>query len=232
MIKTIVTDIEGTTSSINFVHQVLFPYAAKNLPGFIRANHASSPVKSALQEVAALTDIASNDIDALITQLLNWIAEDQKVTPLKQLQGLVWEYGYRNGDYKAHIYADALSALQHWHQQNIELYVYSSGSIYAQKLFFSFNEGGDLTGLFKGYFDTVTGPKREAQSYQKIQQAIAKPANEILFLSDIVEELDAAADIGMHTAWLQREQAEMTPHSRHLCARSFTEIELTRWDTL
>ncbi len=231
MINTILTDIEGTTSSIHFVHEVLFPYAAKNLPEFVRNNHAKPEVNSALQDVAALAGIAADDIDALIAQLLRWISDDKKVTPLKSLQGLVWEHGYRNGDYKAHIYADALTALQAWHQQGIDLYVYSSGSVYAQKLFFEFNEGGDLRRFFKGYFDTVTGAKREVESYQKIQQVIGKPASEILFLSDIVEELEAAAAAGMHTAWLQRDTAEIEHTPRHLCVASFADIELTRWDT-
>ncbi|MDF1691842.1 MAG: acireductone synthase [Zhongshania sp.] len=225
MIKAIVTDIEGTTSSIHFVHDVLFPYAAKHLPAFIRGNRSIPAVDNALQEVARISTLAPDDTDALITQLLQWIASDQKVTPLKTLQGLVWEQGYRNGDYKAHIYHDALAALQKWHQQGLALYVYSSGSIYAQKLFFGFSEGGDLTTLFQGYFDTVTGPKREADSYQKIQQALGWPAEEILFLSDIVEELDAAAEVGMHTAWLQRE-GDMLQHPRHQCATTFTDIAL------
>ena len=232
MINTILTDIEGTTSSIHFVHKVLFPYAVKNLPAFIRNNHTKPEVNSALQDTATLAGLAADDLEALIAQLLRWISDDQKVTPLKTLQGLVWEYGYRNGDYKAHIYADALAALQLWHEQGLDLYVYSSGSVYAQKLFFEFNEGGDLSSFFKGYFDTITGAKREMLSYQKIQRAIGKPAQEILFLSDIVEELDAAAEIGMHTVWLQRETTDIERHPRHFCVRSFADIELTRWDTL
>jgi len=225
VIKAIVTDIEGTTSSIHFVHEVLFPYAAKHLPAFIRENRSTPAVDDALQEVARISKLATDDTEALITQLLQWIASDQKVTPLKALQGLVWEQGYRNGDYKAHIYPDALATLHKWHQQGLALYVYSSGSVYAQKLFFGFNEGGDLTTLFQGYFDTVTGPKREANSYQKIQQALDLPAEEILFLSDIVEELDAAAEVGMHTAWLQRE-GDMLQHPRHQCVDTFTDIAL------
>jgi enolase-phosphatase E1 len=227
VINTILTDIEGTTSSIHFVHEVLFPYAAKNLPEFIRNNHAEPEVSSALQDVAALAGIAANDLEALISQLLRWISDDKKVTPLKSLQGLVWEHGYRNGDYQAHIYADALASLQAWHQQGLDLYVYSSGSVYSQKLFFEFNEGGDLSSLFKGYFDTVTGAKRETESYQKIQKTIGKPASEILFLSDIVEELDAAAEVGMHTAWLQRDAAKIEHHPHHRCVRSFADIELS-----
>ncbi|CAA0091411.1 Enolase-phosphatase E1 [Zhongshania aliphaticivorans] len=225
MINAIVTDIEGTTSSIEFVHSVLFPYASKKLPDFIRQNHDHKAVAAALADTAKQSGIDVHNTEALITQLLQWIADDKKVTPLKTLQGLIWEHGYRNGDYQAHIYPDALSKLTAWQQQNINLYVYSSGSIYAQKLFFGFNEGGDLQTLFTDYFDTTTGPKREAASYRVIKQAIGLPANEILFLSDTLEEVDAAAEIGMSTAWVQR-QPPIAQHTPHQCVSSFSDIIL------
>ncbi|MEX1665336.1 acireductone synthase [Zhongshania arctica] len=226
MIKAIVTDIEGTTSSIQFVHEVLFPYAAKILPDFIRQHRGDRAVEVALTDVADQAGLDNKDTEKLIAQLLQWIAEDKKVTALKTLQGLVWDHGYRHGDYQAHIYPDALSKLIAWHQQGIDLYVYSSGSIHAQKLFFGFNEGGDLQYLFKDYFDTTTGPKREAESYRLIQEAIGIAAKEILFLSDIVEELNAAADAGMHTAWVQRAPAVISTHAQHQSVNSFADIQL------
>jgi enolase-phosphatase E1 len=226
VIKAIVTDIEGTTSSIQFVHEVLFPYATKKLANFIRQHRGDSAVETQLRDVADQAGLDINNTEQLITQLLQWIAEDKKITALKALQGLVWEHGYRNGDYLAHIYPDALTELINWHKQGIDLYVYSSGSIHAQKLFFGFNEGGDLQYLFKNYFDTTSGPKRESESYRAIQKAIGIAAREILFLSDIVEELNAANEAGMHTAWVQREPAPLIRHPQHQCVNNFADIQI------
>ncbi|MFQ3199556.1 MAG: enolase-phosphatase E1 [Zhongshania sp.] len=226
MIKAIITDIEGTTSSIQFVHEVLFPYAATMLPDFIRKHRGDSAVQAALQDVAIKAHLDISDTEKLIAQLLQWIAEDKKVTALKALQGLVWDHGYRHGDYQAHIYPDALNKLIAWHQQDIDLYVYSSGSIQAQKLFFGFNEGGNLQYLFKDYFDTTTGAKQETRSYHLIQQAIGIAAEEILFLSDTVEELNAAAETGMHTAWVQRTAEVIGRHAQHQSINSFADIQI------
>ena len=226
MIKAIVTDIEGTTSSIQFVHEVLFPYAEKKLPDFIRQHRGDTAVEAELRDAADYAKLDINNTEQLIALLLQWIAEDKKVTALKALQGLVWEHGYRNGDYQAHIYPDALTELINWHKQGIDLYVYSSGSIHAQKLFFGFNEGGDLQYLFKNYFDTTSGPKRVSESYRAIQKSIGIPATEILFLSDIVEELNAANETGMHTAWVQREPAPLIRHPQHQCLSSFADIQM------
>ena len=136
MIRAIVTDIEGTTSSISFVHDVLFPYAAEKMPQFVRAHRGEPAVEAILSEVAALSGVDAADSDALVEHLLTWIAEDRKLTPLKALQGLIWQAGYERGDYRAHVYPDAVIALRQWHARGLPLYVYSSGSIHAQKLFF------------------------------------------------------------------------------------------------
>ena len=226
VIKAILTDIEGTTSSIQFVHQVLFPYAAQNLANFIRQQRGDDAVEVALRDVATDAKIDIADTEALIAQLLDGIAEDKKITALKSLQGMIWEYGYRNGDFQAHIYPDALEKLIAWHKQGLELYVYSSGSIHAQKLFFGFNEGGDLRYLFKNYFDTTSGAKRDWESYRRIQQQINLPASEILFLSDIVEEVNAAAEAGMQTAWVQRESENVATHPQHQCVSNFADIQV------
>lgn len=210
MIKAIITDIEGTTSSISFVKDVLFPYATQKLPEYIRQHHDDPAVQEQLYATAGLSGIDAGDTEALIQQLLQWIREDKKITPLKALQGLVWQYGYEQGAYKAHIYPDAAQQLKRWHAQGIQLYVYSSGSIHAQKLFFQHSEAGDLTPLFRGYFDTTSGPKQEAVSYRKIAKAIGLPANELLFLSDIEGELKAAKEAGLQTCWLVREKD--SPH--------------------
>lgn len=175
-IKAILTDIEGTTSAVSFVFDVLFPYAARHLPDFVRQHATRADVAEQLQAVRQDSGEAAADVERVIEILLGWIAEDRKATPLKALQGMVWEQGYQAGQLKGHVYPDAVQALQRWHQQGYELYVYSSGSIQAQKLIFGCSDAGDLSGLFSGYFDTTSGPKREEQSYRRISQAMACPA--------------------------------------------------------
>lgn len=225
MIKAIVTDIEGTTTDIDFVHNVLFPYSTQRLPDFVRA-HASEPkVRAALAEAAYAAGLPVEDTEALIEALLSWIAQDRKITPLKTLQGLIWESGYRQGDFRAHIYADAVTALQRWQQQHRALYVYSSGSIFAQKLLFGHTEAGDLRPLFNDYFDTTTGNKRDAASYRSIVRSIDLPAANIAFLSDVLDELEAASRAGMATVWVQRGDGKLQHQSPHLSVRDFSEIQ-------
>ncbi|MFL1513220.1 acireductone synthase [Pseudomonas prosekii] len=211
-IKAILTDIEGTTSAVSFVFDVLFPYAAKHLPEFVRQNAGRADVAEQLDAVRRDSDEPQADVERVIEILLGWIAEDRKATPLKAIQGMVWEQGYQAGQLKGHVYPDAVDALKRWHQDGFQLFVYSSGSIQAQKLIFGCSEAGDLSPLFSGYFDTTSGPKREAQSYERITQAIGVAAGEILFLSDIVEELDAARTAGMATCGLAREGGELAGH--------------------
>lgn len=206
MIKAIVTDIEGTTSSLSFVKDVLFPYARLHLPDFVRQHADSDPVKSLLDDARHIAG-SELDLEALIARFIAWIDQDQKITPLKSLQGLIWQDGYRQGAFTGHIYADAVEQLRNWHRQGRALYVYSSGSVQAQQLLFGHSDAGDLTPLFSGYFDTHIGGKREAASYRHIIEQLALPAEQILFLSDIREELDAAAAAGMQTTWLVRDQA-------------------------
>ncbi len=224
MIKAIVTDIEGTTSSLSFVKDVLFPYARAHLPAFVRQHQDESEVASLLEDARREAG-ADLDGEQLITQFIDWIDRDQKITPLKSLQGLIWEAGYRQGDFKGHIYADAARQLQTWKAAGYALYVYSSGSVYAQKLLFGHTEYGDLTPLFSGYFDTHIGGKREVESYQPIAEQIQFQPGEILFLSDIKEELDAAHQAGLNTYWLIREQA-VDSRTTHRQAVDFDGITL------
>jgi len=211
-IKAILTDIEGTTSAVSFVFDVLFPYARENLPAFVR-NHAAEPVVA--EQIDAVRR-ESGELDAKLERvveiLLDWIAADRKATSLKALQGMVWAEGYRAGQLKGHVYPDAVGALRSWHEQGYALYVYSSGSIQAQKLIFGCAEVGDLTPLFSGYFDTGSGHKREAESYSRIAGSIGLSPSEILFLSDVVGELDAARKAGMHTCGLVRDGGELAGH--------------------
>jgi enolase-phosphatase E1 len=203
-VRAILTDIEGTTTDIAFVHKVLFPYARERIGGFVRAHAQDPEVRAQLDAISAEAG-QQLDGEQAIALLQQWIDEDRKATPLKALQGLIWAEGYRNGDFQGHVYADAEQALRRWHAQGRKLYVYSSGSVQAQKLIFGHTPYGDLTPLFSGYFDTRVGAKRETASYRRIASEIALPAGTILFLSDIGEELDAAREAGMQTAWLVRD---------------------------
>ena len=221
-IKAILTDIEGTTSAVSFVFDVLFPYAARHLPDFVRQNAGRADVAEQITAVRRDSNEPEADVERVIEILLSWIAEDRKATPLKALQGMVWAQGYQAGQLKGHVYPDAVEALQRWHAAGYQLFVYSSGSVLAQKLIFGCSEAGDLTPLFSGYFDTTSGPKREAQSYTNIQQAIGVEPGEILFLSDIVQELDAAQAAGLQTCGLAREGGEL---EGHVSVDSFTGIE-------
>jgi enolase-phosphatase E1 len=204
LLQAILTDIEGTTSSIDFVHQTLFPYARARLRGFLRDHASDVAVKAVLAEVEALENRALSHVEAA-TVLERWIDEDRKVTPLKTLQGLIWKVGYAAGELKGHVYPDTPAALRRWHAAGLKLYVYSSGSVEAQKLIFGHSDYGDLTPLFSGYYDTRVGGKREDASYRAILSDIGLPGNDVLFLSDVGEELDAARAAGMRTTQLVRD---------------------------
>ncbi len=227
--QAILTDIEGTTSSISFVHTVLFPYAARELPAFVRA-HGNEPEVRQWLDNAAL-DIGGVVSDDCIVELLQgWIREDRKHPALKALQGMIWKDGYERGEYRAHVYPDAVEALRRWKSECIALYVYSSGSVPAQKLLFGHCDAGDLTPLFSGWFDTAVGGKREAASYRRIAEEIDIPPGEILFLSDVVAELDAAHDAGMFTTLLDRRDDYPQPRTGeaahgHPRVESFAQIE-------
>lgn len=224
MIRAVLTDIEGTTSSLAFVKDVLFPYARKHLPAFIRS-HATAPEVRKLMNDVCTESGGTLDDAGIIQQLMLWMDEDRKVTPLKSLQGMVWEAGYRNGDFTGHVYADAVAGLREWHKRKVRLFVYSSGSIAAQKLLFRYSDYGDLTPLFSGYFDTHMGAKREAVSYRAILSVIGMPGSDVLFLSDIGAELDAAREAGLHTLQLLRPGTDPAPG--HTQATSFNDINLT-----
>lgn len=224
MIQAILTDIEGTTSSLSFVKDVLFPYSRTRMAEFARAHAREPVVRAQLDEVSRLAGRALT-IEEAIAQLVTWIDEDKKITPLKALQGLIWEAGYKQGDYQGHMYEDAVRWLRRWKEQGLMLYVFSSGSVLAQKLLFGHTAYGDLTPLFSGYFDTTIGNKRAAGAYRAIAGEIGLKPSGILFLSDIREELDAARAAGMQTVWLVRDGAPPAG-SAHPLARGFDEIRL------
>jgi enolase-phosphatase E1 len=226
VIRAIVTDIEGTTSSISFVKDMLFPYARKRLPAFVETHGDTPEVQHWLHEAAKEAGIIEASRQEIIELLLRWIDEDRKSTALKALQGMIWKEGYENGDFRAHVYPEVAAKLHAWRADGLHLYVYSSGSVPSQKLFFRYSEAGDLTPLFAGYFDTETGPKRERDSYEKIADAIGEQPGHLLFLSDIVEELDAAKAAGFLTGWLLRAPLQLPDMPRHPAYADFDAIAL------
>ncbi|MCL5497353.1 acireductone synthase [Escherichia coli] len=223
MIRAIVTDIEGTTSDIRFVHNVLFPYARERLPAFLNAQQYIEPVKTILDNLREETGQPDATTADLLDTLLQFIDEDRKSTPLKALQGIIWCDGYVNGDFTGHLYPDVLPALEKWKAEGIDLYVYSSGSVAAQKLLFGYSDEGDITHLFSGYFDTLVGAKREVQSYRNIAEQLGVPPVQILFLSDIHQELDAAEQAGLRTVQLIRGDDDAASH--HHQVSSFDHIK-------
>jgi enolase-phosphatase E1 len=218
----IVTDIEGTTTSIAFVADVLFPFARARLPAFVAAHRQDPEVKACLDVVRA--ELGGGGAAEIVAALIRWIDEDRKATPLKILQGLIWAEGYADGSIQGHVYADAVEGLRRWKDAGKKLYIYSSGSVAAQKLIFGHTAFGDLTPLFSGYFDTRIGPKKEIDSYSRIAIEIGRPVADILFLSDSVPELDAARAAGMQTICLDRGEAAIPDDVPHRRVASFAEI--------
>ena len=211
MITHILSDIEGTTTAIAFVHRSLFPYAASALENFL-VRHGDEP------EVAAiLADVPGDRLETL----RGWMAADAKVTPLKALQGLIWAQGYADGALRGHLWPDVAAELQAWHASGLHLAIYSSGSEQAQRLLFRHSEAGDLEPLFEGFFDTRMGAKREAGSYTRIAAAWGAQPARILFLSDVAEELDAALAAGLATCQLVRVEDGTKPSGRHPEAADF-----------
>lgn len=223
----ILTDIEGTTTSVSFVYDVLFPYFRENMQKVLTMLHLPE-VQAIFQETIRLAQETENKIIAsdeeVIETLIRWSNEDKKITPLKDLQGILWKEAYETGIIKGHVYNDVAPALKAWNDAGIQLGVFSSGSITAQKLIFGYSVSGDLTPYFSAYFDTTTGGKREVETYIKISQKLNKQPSEILFLSDIIEELQAAQKAGLQTIQLTRPG---TKENWQHTASSFSDISST-----
>jgi len=211
----ILTDIEGTTSAIAFVKDTLFPFAEAALDGFLDAHEAEPAV------AAILAEVPGPDRRATLRQ---WMREDAKVTPLKSLQGMIWRAGFEDGRISAHLWPDVPDCLRAWHAAGITLAVYSSGSVQAQQLLFRHSVAGNLEGLFSGFFDTRIGAKRDAASYAAIAAALGLDPGRILFLSDVGEELDAAAASGLMTCQLVRAGDGTRPCGRHADAPDFPSV--------
>lgn len=230
--RAILLDIEGTTTPVDFVYQTLFPFARHHVSAFLAAHSTDEGVLADIARLRAehVVDVSKDqnppawraeaELESAIAYVYWLMDRDRKSTGLKALQGKIWEAGYRSGELLSEVYADVPRAFERWRKQGKTLAIFSSGSVLAQRLLFSHTTAGDLTGSLSAYFDTTTGPKQEAESYRRIAAAIAISTPAILFLSDVVAELDAARQAGMQTALCVRSASAPNPNG-HLLIRSF-----------
>uniref|UniRef100_A0A2M4AS03 Enolase-phosphatase E1 n=1 Tax=Anopheles triannulatus TaxID=58253 RepID=A0A2M4AS03_9DIPT len=229
--KSIICDVEGTTTSISFVKETLFPYALKNAEEYLRKNwneDATKTVVKALREQAdedkkadleGVIPIPAEDSESIIPDVIKnveWqMSQDRKTGSLKTLQGLVWAKGYKDGTIKGHVYDDVQKAFEQWTESGRKVYIYSSGSVEAQKLLFEHSEQGNLLKYLTGHYDTKVGGKREKESYQSIVKNIDVLAEDALFLTDIVAEAKAAKEAGLNVVLLERPgNAELSEDDR------------------
>lgn len=235
-VRGILLDIEGTTSSISYVYEVLFPFARANLDSFLRDKWHAVGTPRALNQLArdsgatSFADWTSDDSlaaarERVRNEVLRLMADDVKSTGLKELQGLIWRGGFESDQLRAHVFPDVPAALEEWTNRGLDVRIYSSGSVAAQQLFFAHTEVGDLSALLRGHYDTTTGPKREPASYRRIADDMQLAPAAIAFLSDIVPELDAARTAGMQTRLVVRPGNARPPEEHsHVVIRSFDEL--------
>lgn len=232
--RAMLLDIEGTTTSIAFVYETLFPFARAHMAAFLEANWEDDQVQAdvALARAQAAEDL-QDGVDgvlpipdgtsvgarlATVHNLLGQMDADRKTTGLKSLQGKIWLDGYARGELLAHLFEDVPPALASWNDQGLAIYIYSSGSIAAQKLLFKHSVAGDLTPLLAGYFDTTTGPKKVARSYASICAAVRLDPAQVCFLTDNLEEACAAREAGLSALLSVR------PGNPTLAAHSFATL--------
>jgi enolase-phosphatase E1 len=236
-IRALLLDIEGTTTPIDFVFKTLFPYAAANVEQFLRQNHSDPKIKDLIAELRSTWSgaassgapvwIESSPEEKLASaaSYVRWlIARDSKVTPLKTLQGKIWQQGFRCGALKGEVYPDVAPAFARWRAQHKHIAIFSSGSVLAQKLLFAHSTAGDLSSFLEAYFDTTTGPKREPASYRKIAATLQVHPKQVLFVSDVPAELDAALAAGMSTALSLRPGISPPPTPVHPSILTFDEL--------
>lgn len=233
--KAILLDIEGTTTPIDFVHKTLFPFARERMPEFVRDNfdriqdeiaslHGEHKIDSEKGEDLAPFDETS--AESVAEYLIYLIERDRKSTALKSIQGQIWRAGYESGELRGEVFDDVLPAFKRWKESGKTIAIFSSGSRLAQRLIFGFSVAGDLTPHISAYFDTATGAKKEAESYRKIAERLSFPPVEILFVSDVVAELDAAFEAGMQTRLCIRpNNPPINGATAHLTINSFDELE-------
>jgi enolase-phosphatase E1 len=230
-VRAVLTDIEGTTTPLSFVADVLFPFAKERLEDACGISAAEAPRFADAVRQLRREHEAERGSGATVPDFGNGapyarhlMELDRKSTGLKTLQGLIWEDGYRTGELKGDVYPDVPEALRSWKEKGIRVRIFSSGSVLAQKLLFGHTAYGDLLPYFEGYHDTTTGPKREARAYAAIAEAFGLPPGEILFLSDVVEELDAAREAGMRTGLFLRPGNKPAVPGGHPAYKSFSEL--------
>lgn len=234
----VLLDVEGTTSSIRFVYDVMFPYVREHLDRFLESHWTDPELEDSLLLLA--NDLGYSSVDAWLDQgssdekrkqvrrsVIEMMDQDQKATGLKQLQGMIWKDGFTSGQLVAHLYDDVLPTLRKWRNDNIELRIYSSGSIAAQKLFFGHTEHGNLLDLFAGHYDTTIGNKKESNSYQKIVADIGLPSHSVVFISDVVDELAAAEQAGLQTVLSARPDNPAQPVHHFDAIERFDQLQLT-----
>jgi len=234
MTSALLLDVEGTTTPIDFVANVLFPFARQHVKGFVARHREAAPVRDdlALLRNDVLDEAARGekppvwaDDEASVEAVVHWLMDrDRKSTGLKSLQGRIWEEGYRSGELRAVVFDDVPPALQRWSRLDRTCAIYSSGSVLAQKLLFSNTQAGDLTPLLRAHFDTTIGPKKEAESYRRIARELEAAPAEVLFLSDVRAEVDAAATAGMKTRLCVRPGNAPADPGPHAVIRSFSEL--------
>jgi enolase-phosphatase E1 len=210
-----------------------FSYSAKHFAGWL-AKHGDEPdTVAAVAQIRRLTGESATDTDRIVEVLQEWLAEDRKETPLKTLQGFIWQDGFASGELTAHFYDDVIPCLRAWHAAGLALYVFSSGSVTAQRSWFGHSPEGDLQPFLSGYFDTANaGPKQIADSYRAIARAIGTDSRNIVFLSDAVGELDAARAAGWRTVGVRRpgEPRYRAGVGDHLEVASFAALDLSGED--
>jgi enolase-phosphatase E1 len=220
--KGILLDIEGTTTPITFVYDVLFPFARTHAQEYLD-DIAQRELKAEYD-----ADLAQGLVPPLWSDsglaFVHWLMDqDRKSTALKNLQGKIWKDGYQRGELRGEVFPDVPGALERWYQAGRDIRIYSSGSILAQQLLFSTTRFGDLTRFISGYFDTTTGPKAEPASYRSIANAFLLPASQILFISDVTRELDAAVAAGMQVRLSLRHGNHPQPPHNHPSVSSLSE---------
>jgi enolase-phosphatase E1 len=234
-----VLDIEGTTTPIAFVHETLFSYARSQVRDYLLVHFDSDETRADLAQLREEhnADMKQNrhppplidaprdaEIDSLVTYI-NWlIDQDRKSRGLKSLQGKIWMQGYHDGTLKAQLFPDVARALEAWHHAGLKISIFSSGSSLAQKLLFGHTEAGDLSEFIDSYFDTTTGSKTAIDSYQRIASVLRAPAQEVLFISDVVAELNAASAAGMQTLLCVRPGNPPQTAGKQQIIRIFDEI--------
>ncbi len=238
-VRVILLDIEGTTTSVDFVYQALFPYARQHVEEFLGSHRGDASVNENIEQLRAgqasdaqqglappvwQEDSVERRFESAV-RYVEWLMDrDRKSTALKMLQGRIWEAGYRARQLRGEVYADVPPAFSRWRRQRREICIFSSGSALAQKLLFQTTPAGDLTRFITAYFDTTIGTKREAESYHRIAAARGRPPREILFISDAVEELDAARQAGMQTILCVRPGRARLKREDHATVETFDPV--------